>query len=115
MAGFGTMADRLRPMESLAGIPGWVTREKGRAHEDVYDEAKPVLEALDPLGEPLSIAEAARVLGCSVWTVRQRFLPLGLPHLRLGPAGRITFFRNQVTAWVLAQQKLSQEGRISSR
>ena len=58
-----------------------------------------------PLGDPLSIKDVARLIGCSAWTVRQKFIPLGLPHLRSGPSGRLTFFSNQVVAWVLAQQQ----------
>ena len=58
-----------------------------------------------PLGTPLSIRDVARLIGCSAWTVRQKFIPLGLPHLRSGPSGRLTFFSNQVVAWVLAQQQ----------
>ncbi len=58
-----------------------------------------------PLGAPISIREVAQLLGCSAWTVRQKFIPLGLPHLRSGPSGRLTFFSNQVVAWVLAHQQ----------
>lgn len=58
-----------------------------------------------PLGAPLSIRDVARMIGCSAWTVRQKFIPLGMPHLRSGPSGRLTFFSNQVVAWVLAQQQ----------
>ncbi len=61
--------------------------------------------AENPLGAPLSIKDVARLIGCSAWTVRQKFIPLGLPHLRSGPSGRLTFFSNQVVAWVLAQQQ----------
>ena len=66
----------------------------------------------DALGEPLSILEVARLLGCSDWTVRHRYLPQGLPHLRPGgPGGKIVFFRNQVVAWILQQQKHRKGGR----
>ena len=58
----------------------------------------------DPLGEPLTIADVARLLGCSVWSVRQRYLPSGLPHFRIGKIGRLTFFRNQVVHWILDKQ-----------
>jgi len=58
-----------------------------------------------PLGAPISIRQVAEQLGCSAWTVRQKFIPLGLPHLRSGPSGRLTFFSNQVVAWVLAHQQ----------
>ena len=58
----------------------------------------------DVLGEPLAITEVARLLGCSVWTVRQRYLPSGLPYFRIGKAGKITFYRNQVVRWILENQ-----------
>ena len=57
------------------------------------------------LGEPLSIAEVAALLGCSVWTVRQKYLPKGLPHLRASATGKLVFFRKQVTAWIFEQQR----------
>jgi hypothetical protein len=53
----------------------------------------------------LSIRGVARLIGCSAWTVRQKFIPLGLPHLQSGPSGRLTFLSNQGVAWVLAQQQ----------
>ena len=33
--------------------------------------------SIDPLGEALSIAEVAELLGCSVWTVRKKYLAAG--------------------------------------
>ena len=57
------------------------------------------------LGEPLAITEVARLLGCSVWTVRQRYLPSGLPYFRIGKTCKITFYRNQVVRWILENQK----------
>lgn len=57
------------------------------------------------LGEPLSIRDVAQLLGCSAWTVRQRYLPQGLPHLRACSGGRIVFFREQVIAWILKRQQ----------
>jgi hypothetical protein len=62
-------------------------------------------QANDALGDPLSIIEVARVLGCSAWTVRNGYLPQGLPHFRSGPGGKLVFFRNQVIQWILQQQK----------
>jgi hypothetical protein len=59
----------------------------------------------DALGEPLGIREVAGLLGCSAWTVRHRYLPQGLPHLRSGPLGKLIFFRNQVIQWILQQQR----------
>lgn len=58
----------------------------------------------DALGEPLSIDEVARLIGCSVWTVRQRYLPSGLPHFRLGGVGKLIFYRNQIVHWILERQ-----------
>lgn len=56
------------------------------------------------LGSPLSIRQVATMLGCSPWTVRQTHIPDGLPHFRSGANGKLIFFRNQVTAWILTQQ-----------
>ncbi len=52
----------------------------------------------------LTIAEAAALLGCSAWTVRQRYLPQGLPHLRASTAGKLIFFREQIIRWILERQ-----------
>ena len=57
------------------------------------------------LGEPLSITDVAKLLGCSAWTVRQRHIRQGLPYFRSSPNGRLVFFREQVVEWVLAQQQ----------
>lgn len=59
----------------------------------------------EPLGTPLSIREVADVIGCSDWTVRHRYLPQGLPYFRTGPAGKFLFYRKQVVAWILQQQR----------
>jgi hypothetical protein len=59
----------------------------------------------DALGEPLTIRQVSRLLGCSVWTVRQRCLPQGLPYFRVAKTGKLTFYRNQVTRWILEKQK----------
>jgi hypothetical protein len=62
-------------------------------------------QANQALGEPLSIREVARLLGCSDWTVRHGYLPQGLPHFRSGPGGKLVFFHNQVITWILQQQR----------
>ena len=59
---------------------------------------------LEPMGTPLSTEEAARVIGCSAWTVRQKLVPRGLPHFRCG-GGRLIFYKTQIIRWVEAQQK----------
>jgi excisionase family DNA binding protein len=58
----------------------------------------------DPMGAPLSIREAARVIGCSPWTVRQKLMPRGLPHFRSG-GGKLLFYTNQIIRWIESQQK----------
>ncbi len=58
----------------------------------------------EPLGEPLAIGEVARLIGCSVWTVRQQCLRQGLPHFRASRSGRLIFYRNQVVRWLIEKQ-----------
>lgn len=60
----------------------------------------------DPLGDALTIQEVADLLGCSVWTVRNRCLRRGLPYFRVGGAGKLVFYRAQVTRWILEQQEI---------
>ena len=57
------------------------------------------------LGEPMGIREVAHLIGCSAWTVRQRYVPYGLPHMRSGPNGKLIFYRNQIIHWLLVQQE----------
>lgn len=91
-AGFG---DGEKPLGFLSNSP----ESPGQRYPRHY----PHLD--DPLGTPLSIREVALMLGCSAWTVRQKLLPGGLPHFRSGSNGKLVFFRDQVVAWVLQQQK----------
>lgn len=63
-----------------------------------------------PLGLPLTIQQVAALLGCSAWSVRNTWIPKGLPHLRSGPNGRLVFFTNQVVRFIQRQQ---QGGRIT--
>lgn len=67
--------------------------------------ANPTCASSDALGEPLSIGNVASLLGCSPWTIRQRYMPAGLPHFRIAKTGRLVFFRNQIIRWVLETQK----------
>jgi hypothetical protein len=59
----------------------------------------------NPLGAPLSIREVAALIGCSVWTVRQKYLPLGLPYFRVGSTGKLIFYKTQIIRWLVARQK----------
>jgi len=63
-----------------------------------------------PLGEPLTIQEVADLLGCSPWTVRQRYLRQGLPYLQARRRGKLVFFRDQIIAWIEKRQR--QKGGI---
>ncbi|MHB8217064.1 MAG: hypothetical protein ACYDDS_13385 [Candidatus Sulfotelmatobacter sp.] len=62
------------------------------------------------LGDPMTIDDVATLLGCSPWTVRQRYLPQGLPHLRTCASGKLVFFREQIIAWILKRQQQRQKG-----
>jgi hypothetical protein len=62
------------------------------------------------LGEAMSIGDVARMLGCSVWTVRQKYLPQGLPHVRASEMGKIVFLKTQVIAWIVKRQQLMKGG-----
>jgi hypothetical protein len=64
------------------------------------------------LGEPMSIREVARLIGCSPWSVRQTLLARGLPHWRSGPSGKLIFYRDQVVRWLLHQQELRKPPRL---
>lgn len=57
------------------------------------------------LGQPLTIDEVAAFLGCSPWTVRQRYLRQGLPYLQARARGKLIFFREQVIAWIEKRQR----------
>src|SRR5271169_4660537 len=48
---------------------------------------------LEPLGKPLSITEVALLIGVSVWTLRHRYLAAGLPYFRVGPTGKLLFYK----------------------
>lgn len=57
------------------------------------------------LGRALTIRDVARAIGCSVFVVRYRLVPRGLPHFRSSPNGKYVFYERQVRAWVLAHQQ----------
>lgn len=62
------------------------------------------------LGEAIDVKQVAELIGCSAWTVRQKHIKAGLPCFRSGPSGRMIFYRNQVTAWILERQKEQKGG-----
>jgi hypothetical protein len=80
------------------GQPGPFLREQGQS-------SRPLEPDFGPLGIPLSIAEVARMIGCSPWSVRQTLIPQGLPHLRFKANGRLIFYQGQVIRWIERQQE----------
>ena len=80
------------------GRPGPFLREQGQS-------SRPLEPDFGPLGIPLSIAEVARMIGCSPWSVRQTLIPQGLPHFRFKANGRLIFYRDQVIRWIENQQQ----------
>ena len=59
----------------------------------------------DELGEAIGIATVAKMLRCSTWTVRNKWVPQGLPHIRASRRGRMVFHRNRVNSWILKRQQ----------
>lgn len=82
-----------------------------RNPEDCPQHYPPLEQAASRLGEPIDIEDVAMLLGCSVWTVRQRYLPSGLPYIRASARGRFVFFHKQVVDWILKRQKGKEEIR----
>ncbi len=91
-AGFGNGEEPLEMLRISHQSPG-----------QSYPQYYPHLD--EALGEPLSIRETAKLLGCSAWTVRHSYLPRGLPYLRSGPLGKLIFYRTQVVQWILEHQR----------
>ena len=65
---------------------------------------------MQQLGDAMTIKQVAKLVGCSSWTVRNKLVPAGLPHFRSSPSGKLTFFCEQVVAWVLARQNQTKGG-----
>jgi hypothetical protein len=61
------------------------------------------------LGRPLDLKGVARLIGCSPWTVRQKLIPMGLPHFRSGASGKLIFYEAQIVRWI--QHKQTQGGK----
>lgn len=87
--------DREKPLDSLA----FSHETPGQRYPQHYPQAS------EALGEPLTIREVARLIGCSPWTVRHSYLPRGLPHMRSGRLGKLIFYRAQIVRWILQRQQ----------
>jgi hypothetical protein len=94
-------------MRNAAETLGFPALSLGQRNPEDYPQHYPPSR----LGEPMDIENVAELLGCSVWTVRQRYLPAGLPHIRASARGRFVFFRKQVIDWILKRQKGKEEIR----
>ena len=49
---------------------------------------------LEGLGTPLNVEQVAKLIGASPWSVRYRYLPMGLPHFRAKANGKLIFYRD---------------------
>lgn len=106
LSDFGASAKSTRNMDfSLPSLAENGARQSARSLTRTTGH-----RALPELGQPLAIAEVARLLGCSLWTVRQRYLRQGLPYLRTSATGKLVFFREQVIAWILDRQQQQKGG-----
>src|SRR5436190_15739173 len=104
-SGKNTVADRHKSRfgndansAEMLGIPEMPLGQSCPRHCP-YPEPSPL-----SLGDPMDIENVAMLLGCSAWTVRQRYLPEGLPHMRASARGRFIFFRQQIIDWILKRQ-----------
>jgi excisionase family DNA binding protein len=102
---------RALPANSPANSPA--SLDAGLAAPLAGRLAAPGKSAPASLGPPLSIAEVARLIGCSPWTVRQKLLRNGLPFMRFAASGKLIFYRDQVIRWVERQQQL--QGGIATK
>jgi hypothetical protein len=118
------MSDRQEELQRADGsnsmVPANSTENFGISHaprvpDGAGQSAKPesalsALPSAPGLGEPMTIEDVAALLGCSPWTVRQRYLRQGLPYLQARARGKLIFFREQIIAWVEKRQR--QKGGI---
>jgi AraC-like DNA-binding protein len=106
LSDFGSGAKSTRNMHfSLSGLAENGARQSARSAT-----RGTVHLALPKLGQSLTIGEVASVLGCSEWTVRQRYMRQGLPYLRTSATGKLVFFREQVIDWIVERQKRQKGG-----
>ena len=59
----------------------------------------------ESLGEALNVRQVAKLIGCSPWAIRQRYIPSGLPHFRSVANGKLIFYQDQVVRWIVHTQK----------
>jgi hypothetical protein len=97
---------RVRSVWGRAALPEAVPGASGtiRGTPDALPPPNRPQISASPLGPPLGIRAVARLIGVSPWTVRQRLMPQGLPHFRIGASGKLIFYTHQVVAWITKRQ-----------
>jgi hypothetical protein len=103
--GEGHRSDFVQTRNAAETLDFSAARLGQRNPEDCPQHYPHLESAPSRLGEPMDIDDVAMLLGCSVWTVRQRYLPEGLPHIRASARGRFVFFRKQVVDWIIKRQR----------
>jgi len=96
---------RLRPFSAPSLGQCWPGHWPGQPGPIVREPGPFVRPPAPAFGESLGIRQAAELIGCSPWTVRQTLLPRGLPHFRFRASGRLIFYRDQVIRWTENQQQ----------
>jgi hypothetical protein len=105
-------ADPAKASETL-GLSASEVGQRNPQHCPCPADSNRTPQPISPtLGLPLNIAEVAALLGCSAWTVRQRYMPQGLPSLRASTSGKLVFFEKQVIDWILKRQLLKKGGNL---
>jgi hypothetical protein len=61
--------------------------------------------ATSRLGKPIDIRQVADLVGCSPWSIRNTWIPRGLPHFRSGASSKLLFYTEQVVRWIENQQQ----------
>jgi len=74
-------------------------------HPGVPGGQPPASGADSRLGVPLDIRQVARLVGCSPWSIRNKWIPKGLPHFRSGASSKLIFYTDQVVRWIERQQQ----------
>jgi hypothetical protein len=99
MSGFGQGSKDTDLLDFSAKSLGQNCPSHCPQHEDSREGTSP-----NSLGDPIPIGEVAQIIGCSVWTVRQRCMRQGLPYYRASRTGRLIFYRDQVVQWLIENQ-----------
>jgi hypothetical protein len=104
------LAETAKPTETFELSKSDARRSDSQHHSASPETSSAIRPPIHSLGEPLTIHEVAELLGCSVWTVRQRYMPQGLPCLRASTTGKLVFFHNQIIDWILRRQQQKKGG-----